>query len=93
LVAEKRETQNAENKTSNSQPLLTDDGLQWAKKHRNLDWNQVIFTDESTFQLYLPKEKKDLGSSLEIKIYRKFILGCFSASELASWDPLVRFSK
>src|SRR5262245_54586648 len=42
-------------------PLLTDDHrrkrLQWAKDHQNFDWNRVIFTDESTFQLYSSKKK------------------------------------
>ena len=37
-----------------SKPLLSEDRrvkrLQWAKK--KFDWKQVIFTDESTFQLY-----------------------------------------
>ena len=26
--------------------------LEWAKKNQNFDWNRVIFSDESTFQLY-----------------------------------------
>ena len=49
-----------------SKPLLTEEHwkkqLQWAKKHKNFDWSQVIFTDESTFQLFTSKKKS--GSSL-----------------------------
>ncbi len=31
--------------------------LQWAKKHKNFDWKKVIFTDESTFQLFQSNRK------------------------------------
>ncbi|CAF1219446.1 unnamed protein product [Rotaria sordida] len=38
-----------------SKPLLTGDHikkrLQWAIQHQDIDWNQVIFTDESSFHM------------------------------------------
>ena len=44
-----------------SKPLLSKQHrikrLQWAKKHKNFDWKQVIFTDKSTFQLYQSNRK------------------------------------
>jgi transposase len=71
-------------------PLLTDDHqrkrLQWAKEHRNFDWNRVIFTDESTFQLYSSK-KKVWQFARNKKVFRTVkhppkihVWGCFSAS-------------
>jgi len=71
-------------------PLLTDDHqrkwLQWVKEHRNFDWNHVIFTDESTFQLYSSK-KKVWQFARNKKVFRtvKHLLkihvwGCFSVS-------------
>lgn len=67
-----------------SKPLLKEDHrkkrLQWAKKHKNFDWNRVVFTDESTFQLYT--SKKRFGSFLVEKkcfvllsIHQKFMFG------------------
>ena len=54
-----------------SKPLLTENHwekrLQWAKKHQNFNWNQVIFTDESTFQLF-PQKKKVLQFILKKNI-------------------------
>ena len=44
-----------------SKPLLSEQHrikrLQWAKKHKNFDWKKVIFTDESTFQLFQSNRK------------------------------------
>ena len=41
-----------------SKPLLTEKHkekqLKWAKDHQDFDWDQVIFTDESTFRLNQP---------------------------------------
>ncbi|CAF2551455.1 unnamed protein product [Rotaria sp. Silwood2] len=38
-----------------SKPLLTNDDikkrLQWAIKHKDVDWNQIVFTDESSFHM------------------------------------------
>jgi hypothetical protein len=38
-----------------SKPLLTNDHirkrLQWAIKHKDVDWNQIVFTDESSFNM------------------------------------------
>jgi transposase len=38
-----------------SKPLLTTDHikkrLKWALQHQDVDWNQVVFTDESSFQM------------------------------------------
>ena len=31
--------------------------LQWAKNHQKFDWKKVIFTDESTFQLFQSNRK------------------------------------
>jgi transposase len=31
--------------------------LEWAIEHQNFDWNRVIFTDESTFQLFRSNKK------------------------------------
>jgi len=88
----KRHLREAGGKYSNEilKPLLTDDHqrkrLKWAKKHRNFDWNKVIFTDESTFQLYSSK-KKVWQFSRNKKVYRTVkhptkvhVWGCFSAS-------------
>ena len=71
-------------------PLLTDNHrakrLQWAKDHQNFEWNRVIFTDESTFQLYSSK-KKVWQFPRSKKVYRTVkhaakvhVWGCFSAS-------------
>jgi len=73
-----------------SKPLLTEEHrkkrLQWAKKHKNFDWSQVIFTDESTFQLFTSKKKvwQFVGRR---KVFRSVkhppkvhVWGCFSAS-------------
>ena len=73
-----------------SKPLLKEEHrkkwLQWAKKHRNFDWNRVIFTDESTFQLYTSK-KKVWQFPGKKKVFRSVkhppkvhVWGCFSAS-------------
>jgi Transposase/DDE superfamily endonuclease len=44
-----------------SKPLLSEKHqaiqLQWAKKHKKFDWKNVIFTDESTFQLFQSNRK------------------------------------
>ncbi|CAI2186031.1 13179_t:CDS:2 [Funneliformis geosporum] len=76
-----------------SKPLLKEDHrkkrLQWAKKHKNFDWNQVIFTDESTFQLYTSKKKVWQFPGRK-KVFRSVkhppkvhVWGCFSASGFA----------
>jgi len=37
-------------------PMLTENHkryrIEWAKKHLNTDWNQVIFSDETSYQLF-----------------------------------------
>ena len=60
--------------------------LQWAKKHKNFDWNRVVFTDESTFQLYTSKKKVWQFPGRK-KVFRSVkhppkvhVWGCFSAS-------------
>jgi transposase len=70
-------------------PLLTEKHrkkrLQWAKNHRDFDWNRVIFTDESTFQLYRSSRKVwQFGGRR--KVFRTVkhpqkvhVWGCFSA--------------
>lgn len=59
--------------------------LQWAKKHRDFDWNRVIFTDESTVQLFQSNRKvwQFIGKR---KVFRTVkhpskihVWGCFSA--------------
>lgn len=59
--------------------------LQWAKKHQNFDWNRVIFTDESSFQLFRSNKKvwQFIGRR---KVFRTVkhsqkvhVWGCFSA--------------
>ncbi|CAG8439720.1 6491_t:CDS:2 [Diversispora eburnea] len=39
-----------------SVPLLTEEAIKrriaWAKAHQRKDWNSVIFSDESTFQMF-----------------------------------------
>ncbi|GES99796.1 IS630 family transposase [Rhizophagus clarus] len=44
-----------------SKPLLSEkhrvNRLKWAKNHKNFDWKKVIFTDESTFQLFQSNRK------------------------------------
>ena len=43
------------NVLSQSTHMLTSDEkqrVQWAKKHKNDDFNTTIFTDESSFQLF-----------------------------------------
>jgi transposase len=59
--------------------------LQWAKKYHKFDWNRVIFTDESTFQLYQSHRK--VWQFIERrKVFRTVkhppkvhVWGCFSA--------------
>jgi hypothetical protein len=88
----KRRLREAGGKHTNEilKPLLTDNHrekrLRWAKDHQNFDWNQVIFTDESTFQLYSSK-KKVWQFPRSKKVYRTVkharkvhVWGCFSAS-------------
>lgn len=73
-----------------SKPLLTDKHkkfrLQWAKNHKNFDWNRVIFSDESTFQLNqrgrkvwtFPSGRKVFRSVKHpLKVH---VWGCFSTS-------------
>ena len=73
-----------------SKPLLTEahqkKRLQWAKKHKNFDWNRVVFTDESTFQLYTSKKKVWQFGGRK-KVFRSVkhppkvhVWGCFSSS-------------
>lgn len=72
-----------------SKPLLSENHmvkrLQWAKKHKKFDWKRVIFTDESTFQLFQSNRKvwQFIGRR---KVYRTVkhpqkvhVWGCFSA--------------
>ncbi|CAB4383710.1 unnamed protein product [Rhizophagus irregularis] len=71
-------------------PLLSEkhraNRLKWAKKHKKFDWKQVIFTDESTFQLFQSNRKvwKFIGRP---KVFRTVkhpqkvhVWGCFSFS-------------
>jgi hypothetical protein len=88
----KRRLREAGGKHTNEilKPLLTGNHqarrLQWAKAHQNFEWNRVIFTDESTFQLYSSK-KKVWQFPRSKKVYRTVkhaakvhVWGCFSAS-------------
>lgn len=65
--------------------------LEWAKKHQNFDWSRVIFTDESTFQLYTSKKKFGSSSGEEkyfvpSSIHRKSMFGgVFLLGGLVSW--------
>jgi hypothetical protein len=70
-------------------PLLTEKHrkkrLQWAQNHQDFDWNQVIFTDESTFQLFR-SNKKVWQFGGRRKVFRTVkhppkvhVWGCFSA--------------
>ena len=73
-----------------SKPLLKEkhrqDRLEWAKKHQNFDWDKVIFTDESTFQLF--QRRKKVWQFIERKkVFRTVkhpqkvhVWGCFSSS-------------
>lgn len=72
-----------------SKPLLSEkhraNRLKWAKKHKNFDWNRVIFTDESTFQLY-QSNRKVWQFPGRRKVYRTVkhpqkvhVWGCFSS--------------
>lgn len=42
-------------------PMLTEEHranrLQWAEDHKDFDWDRVIFTDESTYTVYMPVTK------------------------------------
>jgi len=73
-----------------SKPLLSErhraNRFKWAKDHQNFNWNNVIFTDESTFQLYRSNKKvwQFIGRR---KVFRTVkhpqkvhVWGCFSAS-------------
>ena len=73
-----------------SKPLLSErhraNRLKWAKEHENFDQDNVIFTDESTFQLYLSNRKvwQFIGRR---KVFRTVkhaqkvhVWGCFAAS-------------
>ena len=70
-------------------PLLSEEHrskrLQWAKRHRNFDWNRVIFTDESTFQLF-QSNRKVWQFAGRRKVFRTVkhppkvhVWGCFSS--------------
>ena len=71
-------------------PLLSErhrsNRLKWAKNHQNYNWDNVVFTDESTFQLYRSNRKvwQFIGRR---KVFRTVkhpqkihVWGCFSAS-------------
>jgi DDE superfamily endonuclease/Transposase len=71
-------------------PPLTDNHrekrLQWAKKYQNFSWDSVIFSDESTFQIF-PSKKKTWQFDRKRKICRTVkhspkihVWECFSAS-------------
>jgi transposase len=60
--------------------------LQWAKNHKNFDWKKVIFTDESTFQLFQSNRKVWRFTGRQ-KVFRTVkhpqkvhVWGCFSSS-------------
>ncbi|GET04696.1 IS630 family transposase [Rhizophagus clarus] len=62
-----------------SKPLLFEQHrikrLKWAKKHKNFDWNKVIFTDESTFQLFQSNRKVHVWGCFSVQGFGKLI--CF----------------
>lgn len=73
-----------------SKPLLSErhrkNRFKWAKEHKNFDWEKVIFTDESSFQLY-QSNKKVWHFPRSQKVFRTVkhpqkihVWGCFSAS-------------
>ena len=73
-----------------SKPLLTEKHkekrLKWAKDHQDFDWDQVIFTDESTFHLNQPHPRTWQWSGRR-KLWRSVkhplklnVWGCFSSS-------------
>lgn len=88
----RRRLQEAKGKYSRPilKPLLTEkhrhQRLNWAKKHKNFDWNKVIFTDESTFYLNQPigKTWNFPGKKKVIRTVKHpakvHVWGCFSAS-------------
>ncbi|CAI2167090.1 7182_t:CDS:2 [Funneliformis geosporum] len=59
-----------------SKPLLTEayqkKRLQWAKKHKNFDWNQVVFTDERFGKLY--SFQRNLNANFIYTIYEQGLL-------------------
>lgn len=73
-----------------SKPLLSEEHrkkrLKWAKNHQNFDWSKVIFTDESTFQLFTSKRKvwQFVGRKKIIHTVKHpqkvHVWGCFSSS-------------
>jgi transposase len=77
-----------------SKPLLSESHqekrLLWARKHQNFDWKHVIFTDESTFQLFRAKKKvwhfgKKKKSTIRLSIRKRFTFGgVFRSSGLVS---------
>jgi transposase len=73
-----------------AKPLLTkthqQKRLQWAETHKDFDWSQVIFSDESTFRLN-QQTKKVWQFPGKRKVFRSVkhplkvnVWGCFSAS-------------
>jgi len=72
------------------------EGLLGAKKMRNQDWENVVFTDESTFQLFANPTKRWVHKNLGIQ-FRKVkhptkvhVYGCFSNS---GFGKLICFTK
>lgn len=83
-----------------TKPLLSENHrikrLMWAKKHQNFDWERVIFTDESTIQLFRAKKKvwqfrKKKKILYTVKHSQKIhIWGCFS---IFGFGKLVCFTR
>ncbi|CAF4164580.1 unnamed protein product [Rotaria sp. Silwood2] len=71
-----------------SKPLLTNDHikkrLQWAIKHKDVDWNQTVFTDESSFHMkqVIRRVWKKRGEKYYVSTIKHLakvhVWGCFS---------------
>lgn len=82
-----------------TKPLLKDDHrrqrMLWAKRMRDCDWDKVIFTDESTFQLYANPQRKWTHHRLGIQFRsvkhppKVHVYGCFSS---AGFGKLICFT-
>jgi transposase len=83
-----------------TKPLLKEDHrrrrILWAKQMKDQDWEKVIFTDESTFQLYSNPRKKWTHHRLGIQFRsvkyppKVHVYGCFSS---AGFGKLICFTE
>ena len=75
---------------SMSKPLFTErirkNRLKWAQHHKATDWNEVIFSDETTIRLNSVKglvwnfaEKKKVVRTVKHSTIKMYVWGCFSS--------------